>query len=50
MSKIKKGKWLEALLEIQGLVYEEISRLQKQKDFKTAKLLKQSLKIVEEGY
>ena len=50
MTKIKKQKWLEALLEIEGLVYEEVSRLQKQKDFKTADLLRKSLKIIKEGY
>tara|TARA_A100000172_G_C2936497_1_gene74078 strand:- start:33 stop:185 length:153 start_codon:yes stop_codon:yes gene_type:complete len=50
MTNIKKQKWLEALLEIEGLVYEEVSKLQKQKDFKTADLLTKSLRIIKEGY
>jgi|TARA_R110002020_G_C15966538_1_gene747081 hypothetical protein len=52
MTKIKKQKilWLEALLEIEGVIYEEVSRLQKQKDFKTADLLRKSLRIIKEGY
>ena len=50
MSKIKRKEWLVALFEIEGLVYEEVSRLKKQKDFKTANLLTKSFKIIKDGY
>jgi|TARA_R110000824_G_scaffold125009_1_gene283901 hypothetical protein len=50
VSKIKRKEWLVALFEIEGLVYEEVSRLKKQKDFKTANLLTKSLKIIKDGY
>lgn len=42
--------WQNAMLEIEGLVYEEVSKLQKKKDFYMADLLKKSLHIIKRGY
>lgn len=44
------SEWQEAMLEIEGLVYEEVSKLQKKKDFYMADLLKKSLHIIKRGY
>ena len=52
MTKIKKQKilWQEAMLEIEGLVYEEVSRLQKAKNFHMADVLNKALFIIKRGY
>ena len=44
------SEWQNAMLEIEGLVYEEVSKLQKKKDFYMADLLKKSLHIIKRGY
>ena len=42
--------WAEAILEIEGLVNEEVSRLKKKDDVKTAALLMKSLTVIKRGY
>ena len=42
--------WAEAILEIEGLIYEEVSKLQKKQDFYTADLLTKSIKVIKRGY
>jgi hypothetical protein len=42
--------WAEAILEIEGLVNEEVSRLKKKDDAKTAALLMKSLTVIKRGY
>ena len=42
--------WAEAMLEIEGLVNEEVSKLTKRGDHNIAKLLMNSLKVIKRGY
>tara|TARA_R100001591_G_scaffold20266_3_gene28609 strand:- start:749 stop:1024 length:276 start_codon:yes stop_codon:yes gene_type:complete len=42
--------WAEAILEIEGLVNEEVSRLKKKDDVKTAALLTKCLTVIKRGY
>jgi len=42
--------WAEAMLEIEGLVNEEVSRLKKKEDVKTAALLTKCLTVIKRGY
>ena len=42
--------WAEAMLEVEGLVNEEVSKLTKQGDVKIVKILMNSLKVIKRGY
>ncbi len=42
--------WSEAMLEVEGLVNEEVSKLTKQGDVKIVKILMNSLKVIKRGY
>ena len=42
--------WAEAMLEIEGLVNEEVSRLKKKEAVKTAALLTKCLTVIKRGY
>ena len=42
--------WAEAMLEIEGLVNEEISDLRKKGNDRTARLLQNSIKVIKRGY
>jgi hypothetical protein len=44
------SEWQEAMLEIEGLVYEEVSRLQKAKNFHMADVLNKALFTIKRGY
>ena len=44
------SEWQNAMWEIEGLVNEEVSRLQKKKDFYMADLLKKALFTIKRGY
>ncbi len=43
------SEWQNAMWEIEGLVNEEVSRLQKKKDFYMADLLKKALFTIKKG-
>jgi len=42
--------WAEAILEVEGLINEEVSKLTKKGDVEIAKLLMNSLKVIKRGY
>ena len=42
--------WGEAILEVEGLINEEVSKLTKKGDVEIAKLLMNSLKVIKRGY
>jgi len=42
--------WGEAILEVEGLINEEVSKLNKKGDVKIAKILMNSLKVIKRGY
>jgi hypothetical protein len=42
--------WSEAMLEVEGLVNEEVSKLTKQGDVEIASLISNSLKVIKRGY
>jgi len=42
--------WSEAILEVEGLINEEVSKLTKKGDVEIAKLLMNSLKVIKRGY
>ena len=42
--------WDEAMLEVEGLINEEVSKLTKKGDHKIAKILVNSLKVIKRGY
>tara|TARA_R110002049_G_scaffold69208_3_gene179299 strand:- start:923 stop:1102 length:180 start_codon:yes stop_codon:yes gene_type:complete len=42
--------WAEAMLEVEGLVNEEVSKLTKKGDVEIAKILMNSLKVIKRGY
>ena len=42
--------WSEAMLEVEGLVNEEVSKLTKQGEHNIAKILINSLKVIKRGY
>jgi len=42
--------WAEAMLEIEGLVNEEVSKLTKKGEHDVAKILVNSLKVIKRGY
>jgi len=42
--------WAEAILEIEALVNEEVSRLKKKGDIKNSELLRKSLIVIKRGY
>ena len=42
--------WAEAILEIEALVNEEVSRLKKKGDMKNSELLRKSLIVIKRGY
>jgi hypothetical protein len=42
--------WAEAILEVEGLVNEEVSRLSKKNDMQNAELLRKSLIVIKRGY
>ena len=42
--------WAEAMLEVEGLVNEEVSKLTKKGDVEIAKVLVNSLKVIKRGY
>ena len=47
--KADRVSWGHAMLEIEGLVWEEISKLKKQKSFYMADYLRQSLETIRRG-
>jgi len=42
--------WAEAMLEVEGLINEEVSKLTKKGEHKIAKILVNSLKVIKRGY
>jgi hypothetical protein len=48
-AKSGKVSWGNAMLEIEGLVWEEISRLKKNEQFYLADYLRQSLETIKRG-
>ena len=42
--------WSEAILEVEGLINEEVSKLTKKGDVEIAKILMNSLKVIKRGY
>ena len=42
--------WAEAILEVEGLINEEVSKLTKRGEHNIAKLLMNSLKVIKRGY
>jgi hypothetical protein len=42
--------WAEAILEVEGLINEEVSRLSKKNDMQNAELLRKSLIVIKRGY
>lgn len=42
--------WAEAILEVEALVNEEVSRLKKKGDIKNSELLRKSLIVIKRGY
>jgi hypothetical protein len=42
--------WAEAMLEIEGIVNEEISDLKKRGNDRTVRLLKNCIKVIKRGY
>jgi hypothetical protein len=42
--------WSEAILEVEGLINEEVSKLTKRGEHNIAKILMNSLKVIKRGY
>ena len=42
--------WAEAILEVEGLINEEVSKLTKRGEHNIAKILMNSLKVIKRGY